>query len=81
MCLGYDENENISRHVLTCTSLMNRELFKFPAVEEFPNASNKIFAFSICSANCVDTDPAKKFKRCFEVSVFPDAVSPEIMID
>lgn len=60
---------------------MKRELFKFSAVEEFPNASNKIFALSICSENCTDTDPAKKFKRCFDVSVFPDAVSPDIMID
>lgn len=72
-------DSNIFIEKNTFTSLTKRELLAFSAVDELPNASSKILESNIISANCVD--PPRKFKMYFEVSVFPDAVSPEIMTD
>lgn len=50
---------------------------------EFPNASNKTFALGIIPANDVDTAVVseKNFNRFFVVSVFPEPVTPFIIID
>lgn len=60
---------------------MKRELLKFSEIDEFPNASSKIFVLIMCRANCVDCDWPKNFSNSFDVSVFPDPNSPAIMID
>lgn len=75
------ENENLNKKYITFATFIKRELLKFSFVEEFPKASNKTFELIICSANFVDTEPHKNFNKCLVVSVFPDPVSPEIMID
>lgn len=65
----------------TSTVFMKRELLQFSIVQEFPNASSRTVALSICSVNCSDFNPQKNFKRYLVVSVFPDPLSPEITTD
>lgn len=60
---------------------MKRELLAFLMVGELPNDSSKILALIICCAKTMEFDPQKYFKNIFDVSVFPDPDSPEIMMD
>lgn len=62
-------------------SLIKRELFKFFAVFAFSNASNKAFASGIVCVNGAEVLPEKNCNSFFVFSVFPDPVTPEMMID
>lgn len=58
---------------------MNRELFKFSVVLEFPKASSKVFPAS--NVDDVDATSEKNFSMIFVLSYLPDPVMPEMMID
>lgn len=81
--MGNYKFENESVGLNTWITFINRELFKFPAVLEFPNASNKIFASGSIPANDVDVidESEKNFNKIFMFSDFPDPVTPEMIMD
>lgn len=76
----YTHNSRVKKDS-TSINFANRELFAFLSVDTFPKALRMVEASSRICISCGWPESFKKLTIRHVVSVFPEPLSPEMMID